>query len=256
MIHDASFVGARQSRDNVASSIASSEAPHGDVVSSITAMASEPPQPVPVEDLLLRETNHRWSNDLQLVIGLLALQSKRSTSSEVRRALTDAMERISTLSRTRRAMWRGQQHTLDTALQQICEALHDQAELRSISIALNVGQAARGLSERHVTTLALVVNELTTNAIKHAFAGETSGHICISTAAMSDREVIVTVVDDGCPFTESTAHGSGVGMRLVQQLMASIGGVLILPRSGTKLFELRVPVEPSQDRFELRDQAC
>ena len=97
---------------------------------------------------------------------------------------------------------------------------------------------------------------MTTNAIKHAFAGGKSCRICRSTAAMGDREVIVTVVDAGGPFTELTAHGSGVGMRLVQQLMASIGGVLILPPPGTKLFELRVPVERPQDRFKLRDQTC
>ena len=50
MIDDASFGEARQSRDDVASSIASSAAPQS---------ASDPPQPVPGEDLLLRETTHR-----------------------------------------------------------------------------------------------------------------------------------------------------------------------------------------------------
>ena len=45
-------------------------------------------------ELLLRETNHRCSNDLQLVVSLLALQSQRATSPEARQALTDAMERV------------------------------------------------------------------------------------------------------------------------------------------------------------------
>ena len=256
MTHDASFVETRSSRDNVASRIASSEAPHGDGVSSITAMASEPPQPVPVEDLLLRETNHRRSNDLRHAIVLLTMRGQRSTIADVRQALTKAVERISTLSRTGILMYRDEQLSLYTALQRICEVLPDQADLRSISISQHFGHGARGLCERYVTTLALVVNEMTTNAIKHAFAGGKSGRICISTAAMGDREVIVTVVDAGGPFTESTAHGSGVGMRLVQQLMASIGGVLILPPPGTKRFELRVPVERPQDRLKLRDQTC
>lgn len=39
-------------------------------------------------DLLLRETHHRCSNDLQLVVSLLALQSRRATSDETREALT------------------------------------------------------------------------------------------------------------------------------------------------------------------------
>ena len=119
MTHDASFVEPRSSRDNVASSIASSEAPHGDVVSSITAMASEPPQPVPVEDLLLRDINHRRSNDLRHAIGLLTMRGQRSTIAEVRQALTKAVERISTLSRTGIVMYRDEQLSLDAALQRI-----------------------------------------------------------------------------------------------------------------------------------------
>ena len=45
-------------------------------------------------DLLLRETNHRCNNDLQLVVSLLALQSQRVTNPEARQALTDAMEQV------------------------------------------------------------------------------------------------------------------------------------------------------------------
>ena len=65
--------------------------------------------PSPDPDLLLRETNHRCSNDLQLVVSLLALQSRRAAVPEVRQALADAMERVSIIARARHAMHRERQ---------------------------------------------------------------------------------------------------------------------------------------------------
>ena len=234
-----SLVRPWQSRGDVTSGGPASSIWIVDMAGCVTTTSSEPRQRAPGEDLLLREMNHRWSNDLQLVVGLLALQGKRAANSEVRQALRDAMERVSILSRARSAMFE-QQHSLETALRQVREALHVQAELRLISISLEVRSAIHGLSEQQVTTLALVVNELTTNAIKHAFAERMSGRIWLSIGT-NGGEVTVTVDDDGLPLAEA-ARGPGVGMGLVKRLMASIGGVLIPPPLGTKVFELRVPV--------------
>lgn len=193
--------------------------------------------------MLLRETNHRCSNDLQLVVSLLGLQSRRATTPEVRQALTDAMERVSILARARSAMHRERPPTLQAALRQVCEALHAQAEPRGILISLEAAHEVHGLSATQITTLALVVNELATNAIKHAFEEGKSGHIRISISKNGSRDVVVIVDDDGLPFPEVEGKGDGLGMGLAKRLMASIGGLLIPPPSGTKVFELRVPVE-------------
>lgn len=194
------------------------------------------------DDLLLRETNHRCSNDLQLVVSLLGLQSRRASSAEVRQALADAMDRVSILARARSALHRDRPPSLEAALRQVCEALGAQAEPRSILISLEVHQEVRGLSAPQITTLALVVNELITNAIKHAFEEGGSGHIRVTIRRNGNRDVTVLVDDDGLPFPE-TASGEGLGMGLAKRLMASIGGLFIPPSPGSKVFELRVPLE-------------
>lgn len=226
----------RPSRDAVAPGGSADE----DVVGGTAAAPSECCRRAPGEDLLLSETNHRWSNDLQLVVGLLALQGRRAANQDVRQALNEAMERVAVLSRARSALCRERQQSLSAALRQVREALYAQAELRSISISLEVEREVPGLSERQITTMALVVNELTINAIKHAFAEEEPGHVRLSISTDGDLEVVVSVDDDGQPFAEA-AHGTGMGMGLVKRLAASIGGVLVLPPPGTKTFELRVP---------------
>jgi len=198
------------------------------------------------DDLLLRETNHRCSNDLQLVVSLLAIQSRRATSAEARQALNDAMERVMVLARARSTMHDDRQPILETALRQVCEALHAQAEPRSIIVSLRTANDVKGLSAKQVTTLALVANELATNAIKHAYQEGTSGHIRVTVDEMPGNIVKVTVDDDGLPFPElARLGGQGMGLGLAKRLMASIGGLFIAPEQGSKIFELRVPLPAS-----------
>lgn len=193
-------------------------------------------------ELLLRETNHRCGNDLQLVMSLLAIQSRRASDPAVRQALADARDRVSILARARGAMQRDGEPSLQVALHQLCEALHAQAEPRAIRIGFTSAYDAAGITPTQVTTLALVVNELTTNAIKHAFAEGRGGHIHVSVDRHGERDVVVTVDDDGLPFPEPEAGGGGMGLDLVKRLMVSIGGLLIPPPAGRKIFELRVPL--------------
>lgn len=193
-------------------------------------------------DLLLRETNHRCSNDLQLVIGLLSLQSQRVTSPEARQALHDAMERVSVLARARSTLHGGQQLSMEAALRQVCEALHAQAELRSILVSLQVTEDVDGLRSEEITTLALVTNELATNAIKHAYKDGKPGHIRVTLGRAMNGDIAIIVDDDGLPFPEPAQPGhSGLGLGLAKRLTASIGGLFIPPDVGSKAFELRIP---------------
>lgn len=198
-------------------------------------------------DLLLRETNHRCTNDLQLVVSLLSLQGQRVESEEARAALSDAAERIAVLAQARADITRGRTPTLESALRRACEALQPQAELRSILISFRVDQPASGLSAERITTLTLVVNELMTNAIKHAFAAGKAGQITVTVGRGRAGDVIVCVDDEGLPFPDPRPRDSdGLGLGLARRLMASIGGLLIAPTGPGKLFELRISTENTQ----------
>lgn len=200
----------------------------------------------PHDDLLLRETLHRASNDLQLVVSLLSLQSKRAATPETREALADVMNRVAVLARARAELTRQRQPSLEAALRQVCEALGAQAEPRSILISMRTENDVRGLSAQQIATVALAVNELATNAIKHAFEEEKAGHISVVIRRNGDRETVVLVDDDGLPFPELEASkGDGMGLGLVKRLVASVDGLLIPPSPGQKLFEIRVPLSAS-----------
>ncbi|RYF17563.1 MAG: sensor histidine kinase [Oxalobacteraceae bacterium] len=193
-------------------------------------------------DLLLQETIHRAGNDLQMIVGLLALQSRSAKSAETRQALADVMERVGVLARARRELSSGHRPSLATALEHVCTALQSQAGPRSILITLQVDREAGDLSSSQIMTLALVVNELATNAIKHAYEDGKSGYIAVTQSVDPSSGTIILVDDDGLPFPDAkNPDRGGLGLEIARRLMSSIGGLLIPPKSGSKVFELRMP---------------
>ncbi|MEG8040209.1 sensor histidine kinase [Sphingomonas sp. LR60] len=193
-------------------------------------------------ELLLQKINHRAGNDLQMIVGLLALQSRRVTSAEAKQALTDTMERVAILAAARRELGTSRRPSLATALQHVCTALRSQAEPRSISITLKVEDDSAELTPSQITTLALVVNELATNAIKHAYEDDKSGYISITQSTDGTGGVTVLVDDDGLPFPDpKNPSRDGLGLEIAKRLMAAIGGLFIPPTAGSKIFELRLP---------------
>ena len=194
------------------------------------------------DEMLLRETHHRCVNDLQLIVGLLSLQSRRAKSLEARQALEEATARVMVLAQARAGLNR-QPSSLPTALRHVCEALLSQAEPRSILITLTTEDEADGLTADQVATLALVVNELATNAIKHAFEEGKAGHVSIVVRRSDMGDTIIFVDDDGLPIPEvNDAKGGGMGLGLVKRLVTSIDGLMITPTGGSKIFEIRVPL--------------
>lgn len=193
--------------------------------------------------LLLRETDHRCANDLQLIVSLLALQSRRAESMEAKSALTEAMNRVAVLARARASLRHQEHPDLGSALRQVCQALQSHAEPRGISISIDAAEARPLLAADRIATVALAVNELATNAIKHAFQKKKGGSISIVLYQGGGGEACVTVDDDGLPLPDGAmTAGSGLGFGLVGRLIASVGGTFVPPADGRKKFEIRMPL--------------
>jgi two-component sensor histidine kinase len=82
----------------------------------------------------------------------------------------------------------------------------------------------------------LIVNELVTNAIKHAFVGSLSGHFTVKARRVEEGRISLSVSDDG----HSIRHdGAGIGLQLVDTLVKQLGGVM---RSNTSERGTRIEV--------------
>jgi len=196
-----------------------------------------------LNDAAVREAYHRCSNDLQLVVSMLQLTANRSHEPQT---LNEIANRIRILARARAELLRKGRPDLSTVLREVCEALQAMAEPNGVLIRLSLNGDSPDLPESSTTATGLVVNELITNSLKHAFKDRASGEITVTVDSAADDWVVVLVDDDGLPLPPSLAGDCGerqpLGLDLARRMLAAQGGLLILPSGESKCFEVRVPV--------------
>lgn len=168
------------------------------------------------EGVLLREMHHRVKNSLQLIASILNLQARRCDDEKSRKILQENVGRVLSIAAIHDILNQTveNQTTIDSLV--LLEKLRK--NLQSLvadhnSVSLTVTGDGVPLQMDIASSVALVVNELITNALSHAFVGREKGRITIqfSTGALFDT---VTVTDDGIGFDPLAQH-KGLGLRLV-----------------------------------------
>ncbi len=162
----------------------------------------------------LREMDHRTKNNFQIVTSLLTLQATRSGSEEVKSALNEAAERLKAVAAVYDALAPSSQDLgsvrLQDQLQEICDQIR--RGIMPDSIALSTELEPILVPQESAVAIGIIVNELVTNACKHAF-GEGGGSIRVK-AWRDGKAAVVEVADDGRGFVAGVAK-PGLGSRLV-----------------------------------------
>ena len=202
------------------------------------------------KDLLLREATHRTRNDLQMLGALIDLQMRAADHTAVRHALQATRGRVRLLGEVQQRLRRTQDNTvidMRDFITGLCDDLrHTLLELRPITLTLQVEQ--HDLSQEQAVAVGLVINELTTNAIKYAFPDDSKGRLQIGFARQGD-EYVLSVRDDGVGFGAAGPEGSrgtGLGQRLLRALAAQLHGEMTMVVDGGTLASLRFPADNPQ----------
>ena len=175
-------------------------------------------------DEALKEIDHRTRNNYQTVLALIELQSRRAADDGVRSALRQVGERIQAVAN---ASQRLAAHStdltavrLDDHLCGLVQQIGRGLSRDGIDIDCEVDEVTA--SPEKATSISIIVNELVTNALKHAFNGEGSGHVIVTGRHGSGFELIVT--DDGRGMGgPRRAQGNGLGSRLVESFVRQLG---------------------------------
>lgn len=175
------------------------------------------------KDLLLQELGHRTKNNLFMVISMLQMQAKLKSNPEARAALEKAIARIHAIANAHdhfRPIEHKGRIEMRAYLGQLCAHLAN--ALRDVRpIVVNVEATELYLPSEQAVPLGLIVNELVTNSLKHAFPDDRPGTVHVNLS--SGPDIVLLVRDDGigCPLPKE-----GIGTRLTrllaQQLRASI----------------------------------
>lgn len=189
-------------------------------------------------DLFLAEFDHRVKNNFTIVASLLDMQRRRAADPATADALAAALSRVESIGRAHRHLYRGGQPGLVEMrdyLGDLCATLSDALLLRG-GVVLECEAAEGALPRDRAVSVGLVINELVTNAAKHAFNGRETGMI---TVAFGPRPGgwLLTVSDDGSGIGEKARPSSdgGLGSRLIDAFARQAGGTISIDsdRTGT-----------------------
>jgi two-component sensor histidine kinase len=183
------------------------------------------------KDATIREIHHRVKNNLQTISSLLRLQSRRSHSEEAQRVLSDAVRRIRTIALVHETLSR--EASDDVAFVEIVRPLlrlaEDSLQSPDRPVRFRVEGDGGKLPSSVATSLAVVLTELLQNAVAHAFHDRSEpGHVVVL-LEHDDRQLTVTVVDDGTGVPEdfSIEHTSSLGLTIVRTLVTTeLGGAI------------------------------
>lgn len=198
--------------------------------------------------VLLQEVHHRVKNNLQIIASLLRLQS-RTAGPEVQDALQDSQNRVMAMALTHQLLYERNDYSaleLGPYLKRLVGSLRDMHGnlLRRVQLSVHAPERGLSIDLQQAVPVALVVNELLTNALKHGFPAGRSGEIMVS-AYHEDMNIAVTVRDDGVGLPPGMKQdtASGLGFRLIGLLTEQLHATLHWPVPGASgsCFTLQLP---------------
>lgn len=177
------------------------------------------------QEVLTQEINHRVKNSLAMVAGLLSMQSRAASDQALQRALDDARARVMTIAQVHDRLWRSDEvQTIGLAefIGELCEQCRATA---GPGQTLIVDVVPVLVTTDQAVPLALLVNELVTNAFKYAYpAGD--GEVRVLIQPVKPGHLRLTVSDDGqgLPPEFDAAQCTSLGMKLIASLAQQLGG--------------------------------
>ncbi|MHC1743131.1 MAG: transporter substrate-binding domain-containing protein [Syntrophobacteraceae bacterium] len=197
---------------------------------------------------LLKEVHHRVKNNLQIVASLLNLQIHRSASQSVVSILLDTRNRVKSMALLHEKLYgSGNLAHVNVAsyMRDLCHQLLFSFGHTANRVAVEQRVASVGLPLEQAVPCGLIVNELVSNALKHAFPGDRAGRVVVGLDVAEDRRLVLTVQDDGIglppdfdPETTST-----LGLQIVSRLATQLEGQFEvgLPDGAGTLFRVPFP---------------
>jgi len=203
------------------------------------------------KEVLLREIYHRVKNNLQVVGSLLNMQAQEIGDAATRAIFTQSADRVRAMVLVHEQLYHSEDLSsiaFETFLEQMIGHLAQQLCTPGVAIERRLAPIVLGLET--AIPCGLIVNELVTNAFKHAFPKGRSGTVVVELWEDKEQRVCLAVTDDGVglPASFSLQRGKTLGSQLLAGLVNQIEGELrVLPGPGTRV-ELAFKAQHSEAR--------
>jgi len=181
------------------------------------------------KELLIKEVHHRVKNNLQIINSLLSIQSSYIEDEKIIEMFSKSIDRIKSMAIIHEKLYKSTDLThidIEDYLHLLAHGLINSYNLDK-HIKTDIEILVKQLSIDTLIPIGLIINELLTNSIKHAFEGKTVGKISIFMDVTDDRKYKLIVGDDGKGFKKKKADDEDtLGMELIKILVDQIDGTI------------------------------
>ena len=181
------------------------------------------------KNTLLKEIHHRVKNNLQLISGMLELQSSKINDDAVNEILKQGQNRVKSMALIHQQLYESEDLGKIDFQKYVIQLTNDITIMvndadKDIDIVLDIIEFSLDLDT--AVPMGLIINELVFNAFKHGFLNRKKGVITISLKALEDKNYQLTVSDNGTglPANFDLDNTNSLGLRLVKGLSRQIDG--------------------------------
>jgi two-component sensor histidine kinase len=183
------------------------------------------------KDTLLKEIHHRVKNNLQIISSLISLQSNKISDPDQRRLFQDTRDRVKSMALVHEKLYQSKDLGRVEMAEYTRQLLNDLFQVNgavAAKLRLELELEPVLLPVDVAIPCGLILNELTTNAIKHAFHNRPSGRIAVRLRAAPEETVQLIFADDGQGFASHVdwREADTLGLQLVRMLTEQLQGTI------------------------------
>ena len=206
------------------------------------------------KEILLKEIYHRVKNNLLVVSSLLEIQGSCIEDPEIRKILKNSQDRIFSMALVHEQLYRSenlQEIDLGSYIQALLDKIFSSHVNCNEGINFVVDTQEIYLNIETANSCGLIINELVTNALEHAFKGREGGNIFLSLQRTDERKIVLSIGDDGLGLPEDFDfdEAESLGLRLVRVLTRQLEGKMELERKEGTQFKIIFSELDYQDRL-------
>lgn len=198
-------------------------------------------------ELLLQEVHHRVKNNLQIIASLVSMQIRVVSDGPSRIALEECKTRVQAIALIHEQLYQSRDFAsipFSTYVRSLAANVFHAMGVSPASIRLELQIDPVSLTVDKAIPCGLILNELITNALKHAFPNERRGSLRVALRGGAEA-VSLSVSDDGVGIAEDfdLERSKSLGMQLVATLVDQLDGRLSIARAGGTAFDVTFPAK-------------
>jgi two-component sensor histidine kinase len=197
--------------------------------------------------------HHRVKNNLQLISSLLSLQAARIAEPAFAELFAESRNRVRSMALVHENLYRAGSFariSMATHIRNLCAHLSGAygVQSRRVELAIRIGDVELDLDR--AVTCGLIVNELVSNALKHAFPDGRAGRVCVELQPFGDKQQVLVVGDNGIGLPRDLDYhrADSLGLQLVDKLTQQLHGTIAVNRAGGTTFTITYDADSRGER--------